>query len=198
MGALIARARQVLLTPLAVALAAGFACLFVAAMVLVPILRDRAAEAPLGGPQLQISAADLQSLAPSDLAGLGRTVIKVQAADGMTVPALALDARYQAGAKRLDLKIVHSPELERVIGFGGPATTEYDRKSDGGYQRRWRSGDSIELESFDRETGAVTYGQVRGEFYVMARGEGGVTLEDVRAAVGRFGDPALQGLKRGG
>ena len=137
-------------------------------------------------------------MAPPQLAGLGRTNIKVQTANGMNVPATALDASYAAGSRQVDLKIVQSPGLEQVIGFGGPGTTPYDRTSEAGYQRRWREAGAIFVECLDRQSGAAAFGRVRQDFYVMARGHGRVTIEQLRAAVAEVGDKALPGRQGDG
>jgi hypothetical protein len=146
----------------------------------------------------EISEAELRAFLPARLIGLPLTGAHVQVASGMNVPATALDAIYERGPRRLDIKIVHSPVLDQVIGFGGAATTTYDRQSAGGYQRRWRERNAIFVESLDRPSGEASFGRVSEHFYLMARGQGGVSVEELRAAVRQVGDRALPFSEGGG
>jgi len=171
----------------------------VAAVVLVVALRSERPDAGAGASAFRlVSEAELTAMAPARLAGLERKDIKVQTANGMNVPAKALDARYTSGPRLLHLTIVHSSGLDQVIGFGGPATPTYDRASQGGYQRRWRDAGAIFVESLDRPTGDAAFGRVSRNFYIMARGQGGVSIEQLRAAVAQVGDKALPGTPGGG
>jgi hypothetical protein len=191
--------RKWLLTPAGLALVLAAASIVaVLALVAVMLAGQRGASGSATAVFRQISEAELRAMAPEQLAGLKRTEVKVETSDGMNVPATALDASYRVGARRVDLKIVHSPDLDQVVGFGGAATTTYDRPSGDGYQKRWREAGAIFVESLDRQAGAATFGRVGQNFYVMARGKGGVSIEELRAAVAQVGGGALPGPKSGG
>jgi len=177
MAALLRHTRKLFNTRLRSAAAVVAASVFAAVALAVALLAGRP-DARIGAPAFRlVSEAELRAMAPAQLAGLERKAIKVQTADGMNVPAKALDARYSTGTRLLHLTIVHSPGLEQVIGFGSPGTPPYDRTSEDGYQRRWRDAGAIFVESVDRTSGAATFGRIRHNFYVMARGQGGVTQE---------------------
>lgn len=195
---LLSQTRRLLLNPVGLVLTLGAASIVA---VLVPFAAARAgrAETTAAGPAFrQMTDAKLRALAPVRLAGLNRTGISVLATDGINVAATALDASYEADPRRLELHIVYSLDLKQVIGFGDAGTTTYDRKSASGYQRRWREAGAILFESLDRQSGAAVFGSVGDNFYVMARGQGGVSMNELRAAVGRLRAKALAAAKGGG
>jgi hypothetical protein len=143
----------------------------------------------------KVSVEQMQALAPPQLAGLQRVSLKVVTVDTASVKAIALEAHYAQGPRQIGLKIVHSPSLEQVIGFGGPATSEYDRQTASGYQRRQRQGESIVLEQWDRAARSGKFGRIAGQdFYVFAEGEG-VSLQDLKHAVDQFPADRLAKLK---
>jgi hypothetical protein len=198
MAALLLQTEKLLHTRLGVAVAVITGVVAAVAVVVAAVLVVRT-DGGAGPPAFRlVSEAELRAMAPAQLAGLERTDIEVQTANGMNVPAKALDARYRTGPRLLHLTIVHSPGLEQVIGFGSPGTPPYDRTSEGGYQRRWRDAGAIFVESLDRPSGAATFGRVSHNFYVVARGQGGVSIEQLRAAVAEVGDRALPGTPGGG
>jgi hypothetical protein len=161
------------------------------------LLNPAAGQLPVAAAQhVSVTEDDLRTLAPPTLNGLRRVSVKVEAADAAGVKAIALDARYETGSRRLGLKIVHSLTLDSVIGFGGPQTSEYDRATDGGYQRRRREGAAIMLENWDEGSGAGAFGRVAGgDFYFLAEGRGGMSIADLRSIVMRYSDEQLDALR---
>lgn len=180
----IARAKGILSRPRGAWLVAGAAAAVLATSLILAIvfLRPGANGERIATVRPLLTIAQLESLAPGDLSGLPRASLRAESAKGMDVPAVAVDARYEAGAQRLAVKVVQSPQLERVVGFGSDASA-YDRKSETGYQRRWREGDAIVVEGMDGSV--ATFGRLSNDVYIMSRGEG-VALETLREAVSKI------------
>ena len=82
--------------------------------------------------------------------------------------------------------------IAATIGFGGPATSEYDRQTADGYSRRQRAGEAIIVEDWDNASRTGSYGRlVEDRFYVRASGGGGVLPADLKQAVKLFGRQTL-------
>ena len=106
---------------------------------------------------------------------------------GASARSIRVDAEYRKGRRLIDLWITHSPTIAAVIGFGGPATSEYDRETADGYTRRRREGDDIVVEEWNKASKSGSYARLIGDqFYVKASG-GDVTPEQLQEAVASFG-----------
>gem|GEM_PF-1108010 len=158
--------------------------------------------APGGGPGLSpgareavrlMTGADLRAAAPAELAGTARVAVGYERSGLPGERTVRLEAEYRQGPRRLVLEIIYSPVIARVIGFGGPATSEYDRASADGYTRRLREGGELIVSDWDNASGTGSYGRLLEDcFYVRVRGGGGgLSEEDLKAAALMFGPSHL-------
>jgi hypothetical protein len=145
------------------------------------------------GEALQLmSGADLRAAAPAELAGLARVRVGYERSGLPGERTVRLEAEYRQGPRRLVLEIIYSPLIAQVIGFGGPATSEYSRKSADGHTRRLREGGELIVSDWDNASGTGSYGRLLEDtFYVRVRGGGGLSEEDLKAAALMFGPSHL-------
>jgi hypothetical protein len=109
---------------------------------------------------------------------------------------IQVEAEYRKGGRYITLEMILSGTIASSIGFGGPATSEYDRETADGYSRRRRVGEAIVVEDWNKASRTGSYGRlIEDRFYVKASGGGGVLPSDLRAAVELFGRQTLAQLE---
>ncbi|MFT3725287.1 MAG: Yip1 family protein [Hyphomonadaceae bacterium] len=139
-----------------------------------------------------VSGGDLRGATPMKLAGLNRVSVGVERRGIEGKRTVDLEAEYRDGRRYISLQILYSTTIAETLGFGGPATSEFDRETTEGYSRRRRAGDAIVVENWDNVSQTGSYGRLVGDrFYVRAAGGGGVSPDDLRAAVELFGKETL-------
>lgn len=135
---------------------------------------------------------DLRGATPERLVGLNRVAIGVERSGLEGQRAVNVEAEYRDGRRQLVLQILYSGTIAERLGFGGPSTSEFDRETADGYSRRRRVGDAIIVEEWNNSSQTGSYGRlVEDRFYVKASGGGGLTPDDLRAAVELFGHETL-------
>ncbi len=139
-----------------------------------------------------VTGGDLRGATPQKLVGLNRVSVGVERRGVAGQRTIDVEAEYRDGRRRVSLQILYSKTIAEALGFGGPGTSEFDRESADGYSRRRRVGDAIVVEEWDNASQTGGYGRlVEDRFYVKASGGGGVTADDLRAAVELFGKETL-------
>ncbi len=139
-----------------------------------------------------VSGGDLRGATPMKLAGLNRVAVGVERSGIEGHRTVNVEAEYRNGGRKIMLQILYSKTIAERLGFGGPSTSEFDRETADGYSRRRRVGDAIVVEDWDQASQTGSYGRlVEDRFYVKASGGGGVTADDLRAAVEVFGQETL-------
>ncbi len=143
-----------------------------------------------------VTGGDLRGTAPMRLAGLDRVAVSAELQGVKGARTIEVEAEYRRGDRYVILQLVLSPTIAKTIGFGGPATLEYDRETAEGYSRRRRVGEAIVAEDWNITSRSGTYGRlVEDRFYVKASGGGGVNPQELRQAVELFGRATLAQLE---
>ncbi|MEP7211217.1 MAG: Yip1 family protein [Alphaproteobacteria bacterium] len=151
---------------------------------------------PVVSPSGLVSTDALKALAPEKLVGFDRVSLGVEASGLANSQSVSLDAEYRRGKRFIELEITHSATIATLIGFGGPATSEYDRETAEGYSRRRREGAAIVAEEWNRASKSGSYARLTDDqFYVKASG-GDVTPEELKQAVESFSAERLAQLER--
>jgi hypothetical protein len=154
-------------------------------------LADRAGTLAAGGGGV-VTAGDLRGATPQKLAGLARVSVGVERRGLAGQRTIDVEAEYRDGRRHISLQILYSKTIAEALGFGGLGTSEFDRETADGYSRRTRVGDAIIVEDWDNASQTGSYGRlVEDRFYVKASGGGGVSTQDLRAAVELFGKETL-------
>jgi hypothetical protein len=139
-----------------------------------------------------VSGNDLRGAAPETLSGLSRVSVGYERLGVPGERTIRLEAEYRGGPKHLSLQIIYSPSIAQAIGFGGTATSEFQRETPDGYSRRVRVDGAIIVSDWDNSSRTGSYGRlVEDRFYVRISGGGGVTADEMRAAVELFGRETL-------
>lgn len=155
-----------------------------------PLLPSAGALASGGGGVVR--GGDLRGATPQKLMGLNRVAVGVERSGLPGQRTVNVEAEYRDGRRQILLQILYSRTIAGKLGFGGPSTSEFDRETADGYSRRRRVGDAIIVEDWDQSSQTGGYGRlVEDRFYVKASGGGGMSAEDLRAAVELFGKETL-------
>lgn len=140
----------------------------------------------------KVLGADLRGAAPEALVGVNRVSVGFERQGLPGQRTIRLEAEYRAGPKHLSLQIVYSPSIAQAIGFGGPATSEYARETADGYSRRVRIDGAIITSEWDVASKTGSYARLAEDrLYVRVSGGGGVSAEEMKAAVELFGRETL-------
>lgn len=143
-------------------------------------------------------AGALKDIPPQRLAGLERLAVGALASGPDSARVLTVDAEYRRGDRYIVLQITYSPTIAEQIGFGGAATSEFDRETPDGYSRRKRESGAIVVEDWNKASRSGSYGRLLGDrLYVRAVGGGGVRPSDLKQAAEAFGIELLQRFEQG-
>ena len=161
-------------------------------------LPDSAGELAAGAPAIP-SGGDLRGTTPLKIANLDRVAVSAEKRGVGGARNVQVEAEYRRGNRYIMLQLTLSPTIATAIGFGGPATSEYDRETSDGYSRRRRVAEAIVVEDWNNSSKSGSYGRlVDDRFYVKASGGGGILPNDLRAAVELFGRQTLAQLEAEG
>ncbi len=148
------------------------------------------------GAPATVAGGDLRSATPMKLAGLDRVAVGVERNGLAGARTVEVEAEYRRGRRYISLQLVLSATIAEAIGFGGPATSEFDRETADGYARRRRVGEAIVVEDWNNTSRSGSYGRlVEDRFYVKAAGGGGVSPQELRNVVELFGRQTLAQLE---
>lgn len=140
----------------------------------------------------RVSGGELRGAMPQQLAGLNRVAVGVERSGLEGQRTVNAEAEYRDGRRQILLQILYSRTIAEKLGFGGPSTSEFDRETADGYSRRRRVDGAIIVEDWDNVSQTGSYGRlVEDRFYVKASGGGGVSADELRAAVQLFGRETL-------
>jgi hypothetical protein len=161
-------------------------------------LPDSAGELAAGAPAVP-TGGDMRGTTPLKIANLDRVAVSAERRGVSGARTVEVEAEYRRGSRYIMLQLTLSPTIATAIGFGGPATSEYDRETSDGYSRRRRVGEAIVVEDWNNSSKSGSYGRlVDDRFYVKASGGGGILPNDLRSAVELFGRQTLAQLEAGG
>jgi len=139
-----------------------------------------------------VTGSDLRGAAPQQLAGINRVSAGFERQGIQGSRTIRLEAEYRGGPKHLSLQIVYSPSIAQAIGFGGPATSEYERETADGYSRRVRIDGAIIVSDWDGASQTGSYARLAEDsLYVRVSGGGGITADEMKTVVELFGRETL-------
>ena len=144
-----------------------------------------------------VEAAGLRNVAPAKLGRLERQSVDVESLNA-PIKMVSMTARYEDGGgsdyKEITLKVTNSPMITSVIGLSGFAGAEYDRSSNDGYERLTRKGDSLVIEEWRKSDKSGRYGRLVADAFMVEAEGSGVTMKDLKAAVGEISERKLKSL----
>lgn len=138
----------------------------------------------------------LRALAPERAAGLPRQSVEVQSMSA-PVSAVVMTALYREGGRRVRLKITNSSMVSAMMGVTGLTGAEYDRRTDDGYERMTRRGDSIIIEEWSKSSKRAHYGRSFGNAFLVEAEARGLDMKDVKKVVNAIKDRDLERLPAG-
>lgn len=170
-----------------------------AALTLEPQPLPESAGRLVDGAPAVPSGGDMRGTMPDKIHNLDRVSVSAERRGVGGSRDVKVNAEYRRNERYIMLELTLSPAIATAIGFGGPATSEYDRETSDGFSRRHRVGEAIIVEDWNNASRTGSYGRlVDDRFYVKASGGGGVLPNDLRAAVELFGRQTLAQLESEG
>ena len=159
---------------------------------------EAAAERMESGEAAQdVPAGTLSALLPATLAGWTRTETSSGSGGMAGVSGSGAQATYTAGDSRIELSVTDLGGMGALAGLTGALNVEANEETATGHERIGKVNGRMTTEKYDRTDRSGAYGFLVGErFMVQAEGQG-VTIEQLKAAVGGVDVRRLEALSRG-
>lgn len=138
----------------------------------------------------------LKAFLPQGVAGFTRTELSASGGGAMGIEGSAAEATYAKGDSNLRLEVTDLGAAGALAGMASAFDVKSSTETATGYEKVGRVGGRMTQESYDREARSGEYGVLVGErFMVQARGDG-VTMDELKAAVGAVDVGRLERLAR--
>jgi hypothetical protein len=144
---------------------------------------ERAAEAISGGGSRQaLEPAQLQAMLPQSLPG---GFALTSTSSGGAMGASSAEAVYANGGAQISLALVDLGPMGGLAAMAGAVEVQESRQDANGYSRTRSENGRVITETVDNAAGIAEVAIISSGLSVTARGTGGATIEQVRAAVER-------------
>jgi hypothetical protein len=140
----------------------------------------------------------LKGYLPGSVAGFSRTEVSSSTGGAAGIEGSGAEGRYQKGDASLTLEVTDLGEAGALAGLAGAFKVKSSKETATGYEKVDTAGGRMTQESYDRTTKHGEYGVLVGQrFMVHAEGDG-VTMDELKAAVGAVDAGRLEGLAKAG
>lgn len=138
----------------------------------------------------------LKEFLPDSVAGFSRTQLSAESGAAMGIEGSAAEANYVKGDASLRLELADLGAAGALAGMASALNVKSSSETATGYEKVGMIGGRMTQESYDREARSGEYSVMVGDrFMVHAQGEG-VTMDDLKAAVGAVDIRRLERLAR--
>jgi Yip1 domain len=153
-----------------------------------------------GGKRYEPLAIDaLKPFVPDTFAGLPKTRSSAEKSGVAGLMVSKAEASYRdGGGKSADLEITDTGGASGLLGFAGWVNLQGEKEDDSGFERTRKEGGRMVHEKASKQGGTNEFTVVLGDrFVVSARGRG-VSLEELKGAVGALDVGKLESMKEVG
>lgn len=140
----------------------------------------------------------LKAYLPASVAGFTRDEVSASSSGAGGYEGSQAEGRYTKGDASLRLEVTDMGAVGALAGVATAFNVKSSKETATGYEKVGMVGGRMTQESYDRQAKSGEYSVLVGErFMVQAEGEG-VTMEDLKAAVGSVDARRLEGLAKAG
>lgn len=140
----------------------------------------------------------LKAFLPDNIAGFNRTEVSATSGGVGGINGSNAEGAYKKGEASFRLTITDMGAMGAMAGMAGALNVQSSTESDGRYEKVGKINGRMTTESFDRNTGRGSYGMMVGDrFMVQAEGDG-VTIGDLKEAVGSVNPQRLEQMAKAG
>jgi hypothetical protein len=153
-----------------------------------------------GGDKVESLAPDqIKSFLPATLGGMKQTSISAERNGAMSMQISEAKATYVGGSgKSIDLEVNDMGSTKGLMGLASWVNVEQDKQTGTGYEKTYKQGENMVHEEWDNVSKNGEYSViVAGRFAVKAGGSG-VSIDELKSAVGGINLSGLAALKNSG
>lgn len=140
----------------------------------------------------------LKAYLPASVAGFTREEVSASTGGAGGYQGSQAEARYAKGDASLRLEVTDMGAASALAGMASAFNVKSSKETATGYEKVGMVGGRMTQENYDRQARSGEYSVLVGErFMVQARGDG-VSMEELKAAVGAVDQSRLEGLAKAG
>ncbi|TAJ73868.1 MAG: DUF1282 domain-containing protein [Phenylobacterium sp.] len=140
----------------------------------------------------------LKAYLPASVAGFTREEVSASSGGAGGYQGSQAEARYAKGDASLRLEVTDMGAAGALAGMASAFNVKSSKETATGYEKVGVVGGRMTQENYDRQARSGEYSVLVGErFMVQARGDG-VSMEELKAAVGSVDQRRLEGLAKAG
>lgn len=140
----------------------------------------------------------LKAYLPAAVAGFSREELSASSGGAAGIQGSQAEGRYTKGDASLRLQVTDLGAAGALAGMASAFNVKSSKETATGYEKVGMVGGRMTQESYDRQARHGEYSVLVGDrFMVEAEGDG-VTMEDLKAAVGAIDQKRLEGLAKAG
>jgi len=140
----------------------------------------------------------LKAYLPASVAGFTREELSASSGGAGGYQGSAAEGSYTKGDARLTLQVTDLGAAGALAGMASAFNVNSSKETGSGYEKVGMVGGRMTQESYDRHAKSGEYSVLVGErFMVQATGDG-VSMDDLKAAVGAVDKGRLEGLAKAG
>lgn len=140
----------------------------------------------------------LKAFLPAGVAGFARGDVTASSSGAGGYQGSQAEAEYAKGEARLRLQVTDLGAAGALAGMASAFNVNSSKETSTGYEKVGKVGGRMTQESYDRASKHGEYSVLVGDrFMVEAKGDG-VTMDDLKAAVGAVDAGRLEGLAKAG
>ena len=140
----------------------------------------------------------LKAYLPSSIGGFTRTEVSSSTAGMGGIQGSGAEGKYEKGDARVTLQVVDLGSAAAIMSMAGLANMKSTKETATGYEKVGKVGGRMTQEKYDNGSRHGEYSiLVADRFMIQAEGDG-VSMDELKAAVGAVGTARLEGLAKGG
>jgi hypothetical protein len=140
----------------------------------------------------------LKTYLPGAVVGFARTEVSTGSGGAAGMSGSSAEGTYSKGDAKLELSVADLGAAGALAGMASAFNVKSSTESNGKYEKIGKVDGRMTQESYDRATRHGEYSVLVGDrFMVNAKGDG-VTMDELKAAVGAVGVARLEGLAKAG
>jgi hypothetical protein len=140
----------------------------------------------------------LKAYLPASVAGFTREEVSASSGGAGGYEGSAAEGRYTKGEASLKLEVTDMGAAGALAGMASAFNVKSSKETATGYEKVGMVGGRMTQENYDRQAKSGEYSVLVGERFMVHASGNGVSMEELKAAVGAIDQGRLEGLAKAG
>jgi hypothetical protein len=140
----------------------------------------------------------LKAYLPANVAGFTREELSTSSGGAGGYEGSAAEGRYTKGDARLKLEVTDMGAAGALAGMASAFNVKSSKERASGYEKVGMVGGRMTQENYDRQAKSGEYSVLIGERFMVHASGDGVSMDELKAAVGSVDQGRLEGLAKAG